>query len=96
MIQHKSYSLAAVTAAVAALFSVGAAEASDAKCTPAPQAQWRTIDDAKAALVAQGFDVVSVKIENSCYEAYARKDGRKVEVYVDPMSLAVVTTKDKS
>lgn len=63
-------------------------------CTSAPRADWRTIDDVKVAAEALGFkDVRRAKVEGSCYEVYAfDKNGNRVEVYFDPMSLKVVKT----
>ncbi len=44
-----------------------------------PEAQWMKQDDAKARLTAQG------------YEIYGKdKAGKKVEIYFDPATLAIV------
>lgn len=34
-------------------------------------------------LTAQGYEVAKIKIEDGLYEAYARKDGQKYEVFLD-------------
>jgi hypothetical protein len=43
-------------------------------------------------LMEQGYEVAKVKIEDGLYEAYARKDGKKYEVFLDA-NFAVVRTK---
>ena len=70
----------------------------DVACTSAPQAEWRSLDDVKTAAEALGYkDVRKVEVEDRCYEAYAfDKDGRRVEIYFDPVSLKIVRVKDKS
>lgn len=37
----------------------------------------------KTALTEQGYQVAKIKIEDGFYEAYARKDGMRYEVYLD-------------
>lgn len=34
-------------------------------------------------LTEQGYDVARIKMDDGYYEAYARKDGKKLEVYLD-------------
>lgn len=34
-------------------------------------------------LTGDGYDVGKIKIEDGLYEAYARKDGKKYELYLD-------------
>jgi hypothetical protein len=35
------------------------------------------------ALTGQGYEVGKIKIEDGYYEAYTRKDGKKLEVFLD-------------
>lgn len=68
--------------------------ADNSQCTTAPQSEWMTIDAITAKFVADGYEVRQVKIEDSCYEIYAKdKTGNKVETYVNPVSGDVVATK---
>ncbi|MFC6686889.1 PepSY domain-containing protein [Jhaorihella thermophila] len=46
----------------------------------------------KSKLQAEGHDVRRVKAEDGYYEAYAMKDGKKMEIYFDS-NLEVVKTK---
>ncbi len=90
--------LITLTAASTIMLGATAVSASDIQCSSSPQSQWRSIDDARAAAEALGYTKVrKVEIEDSCYEAYAfDKDGRRVEVYMDPVSLKVVRVERKS
>ena len=68
----------------------------DEICTSAPRSDWRSVDDVRAAAEALGYkDIRRVKVDDGCYEAYASdKDGRRVEVYFDPVSLKIVRVED--
>lgn len=89
--------LTALLAAATLGLAAAPAYATDENCTSAPQAQWRTMADATAALTAQGYEVAKIEIEHSCYEAYTRnKDGQRIKIYLDPMTLKTVRTENKS
>lgn len=47
----------------------------------------------KDALTAQGYDVGKIKIEDGMYEAYAKKDGSKYEVFMNE-KLEIVKVKN--
>lgn len=47
----------------------------------------------KDALTAQGYDVGKIKIEDGMYEAYAKKDGNKYEVFMNE-KLEIVKVKN--
>lgn len=47
----------------------------------------------KETLTAQGYEVGKIKIEDGMYEAYAKKEGKKYEVFLNE-KLEVVKTKD--
>lgn len=80
--------------ALALLTSI-AAPAFAADMCSVPQDKWITEDALKAKAVELGYDVKQVKIEKGCYEIYAiDKDGKKVEVLMNPETAAVVEVKD--
>ena len=61
------------------------------ECTSEPQAKWMSIADVKARFEAQGYSVGKVKRGGSCYEVYGKdKDGKKVELFVNPVEASVV------
>lgn len=37
----------------------------------------------RTMLTDQGYEVAKIKLEDGMYEAYARKDGKKYEVFMD-------------
>jgi hypothetical protein len=60
-------------------------------CTTQPQSKWMTTADIKARFEAKGYSVGKVKSSGSCYEVYAKdKDGKKVELFVNPADASVV------
>lgn len=89
-----------ITALAASMaFGASVANASDDydDCSKAPRSEWRTQDDAKAAAKAQGYKVSRVKVDDGCYELYARdRSGKRLELYVDPVTLKIVKVEDKS
>lgn len=63
----------------------------DHACAAAPRAEWKSVDDATAAVEARGYRVVRIKTDDGCYEAYARDAaGVRYELLIDPISLAIV------
>jgi hypothetical protein len=77
-----------VTPLVLSLALVGAAHASGTvDLTDENTAQVRQV------LAEQGYEVAKIKLEDGMYEAYARKDGQKFEVYLNA-DFEVVKTKE--
>jgi hypothetical protein len=56
------------------------------ECTKEPKSKWMAQDDMKAKIEAQGYKISRFLISGNCYEIYGRdKDGKKVEIYFDPV-----------
>ena len=82
--------------AAVALFLTGAAmPALATECTTEPMDKWMKPEQVEKLLTEQGYKVRKVKVEDSCLEAYAMKNGRKMEVYVDPITGKIVKIKEK-
>jgi hypothetical protein len=63
-------------------------------CGDAPRAQWLSEEAIKAKGVELGYEVRRVKVEDGCYELYALdKNKAKVEVYLNPVTGALVNSK---
>jgi hypothetical protein len=83
-------------AVVAMALTTGAAFADGKKdCTTEPQANWKPQADAEATAKAAGFEVRRSKIEGACYEVYAVKDGKNLELFYNPMDLKLMLTVTK-
>ena len=69
--------------------TAGGAMASDdeAKLTDEVKAQ------IQATLTEQGYEVGKIKTEDGMYEAYARKDGKRYELYLNS-NMEIVKTKE--
>ena len=81
--------------ALAALASIASAPAfADGKkdCTTEAQAKWKPQADAEAAAKTAGYDVRRSKIEGACYEVYAVKDGKNLELFYNPVDLKLMHT----
>ena len=70
------------------LITAGAAFASEAVLTDAIEAQ------IKETLVAQGYEVGKIKVEDGLFEAYVKKDGKKFEVFLNEKMEIVKTEQD--
>ena len=83
-------------AAVVLVALTAAAQASDDEnCTKAPREQWMSVDQLRGKLSEQGYTADKIEIEDSCAEAKVRdKDGRTIELYVDPATGTVVKKED--
>jgi hypothetical protein len=61
----------------------------------APEDQWMKESELRARLEGEGYQIKTFKVSSGkCYEIYGfDKDGKKVEIYFDPVSGAVLETK---
>ncbi len=66
------------------------------ECTKEPAEKWLAEKDVKAHLEKAGFTVERIKRDNSCFEVKgARKDGKRVELYVNPVDASIVKEEKK-
>ena len=92
----KSISKIALSGLMAGVFAVSAgssAFASKGLCNAGPGSGWKPREEIRTMLTAEGYEVRKIKIEDGCYEAYAKKDDKKLEVYVHPVTLKIVKIK---
>lgn len=86
---------AAVTtfAALAAVLLTGTAVAGPT--CDVPKDKWMKESDFKAQLENQGYQIKTFKVsKGQCYEIYGfDKAGKKVEIYFDPQTAAVLESK---
>lgn len=75
----------------AALFAAPAFAAS--QCPEVPKEKALRAEEVQARLEARGYDVRRVKREGTCYEVKAKKDGKRVEAYVNPADGSIVSEK---
>ena len=68
--------------------------ASSYECNSGPESEWKTKNEAKAVLIAEGYEVRKVKVEDGCYELYTKKDGKKFEVFINPSTLEITKIKE--
>jgi hypothetical protein len=84
-----SKAMKTVVVAFVGLFSSGAFAA--ANCEKHPKSEWMPEADAKAKIVAQGYNIKKFKVDGNCYEIYGTtKDGKKAEIYFDTKTLDIV------
>jgi hypothetical protein len=80
---------------LAALLALAAGAASASPTCDAPRDQWMKESDFKARLEQQGYRIKTFKVtKGQCYEIYGHdRDGKKVEIYFDPVTAAVLERK---
>lgn len=62
-----------------------------ADCPAYPKEQRASEDTLKQALKDEGYTIKKFKIDGNCYEMYGRnKEGKKVEIYFDMKTLAII------
>jgi len=75
--------------------AAGPAAASD-KCN-VPQAEWQPKQALQQKLEGDGWKVKKLKVDDGCYEVYGfDAEGKRMEVYFDPKTFAVVKSKSES
>lgn len=78
------------TALLASLCTASGALADDYACF-VPMTYWQTRDAVHTMIEAQGWTVRRIKVDNGCYEVYARdNNGIGIEVILDPETLAII------
>jgi hypothetical protein len=55
----------------------------------------KTAEEITASLIAQGYEVKKIKPEDGMLEAYALKDGKRYEVYVNTTTGTVAKVKEE-
>ncbi|QDQ28711.1 PepSY domain-containing protein [Chitinimonas arctica] len=76
---------AAIPALIAACLASAAWAAPE--CTNEPRNRWMSEDSMRARLKADGYVVKKFKVVRHCYEIYGTdKSGRKVEIYLNPVT----------
>lgn len=84
----KSASLATLATIVA--FGLGnSAFASSYECDSGPESEWKSKDEAKAFVLSEGYEVRKIKTEGGCYEVYAKKNGKRLELFINPSTLEI-------
>lgn len=84
-------SLKMVSAAAAALVLMSGFAQAAVNCPVYPKNEWMKEADAKAKLVQEGYSIKVFKVSGNCYELYGKdKTGKRVEIYFDAKTLAVV------
>nr|WP_322938952.1 PepSY domain-containing protein [Pseudomonas sp. s4] len=82
---------------VPALLACAAPALAKTECATAERSTWQDPEQFQAKLVADGYRINTFKItEGNCYEIYGfDREGRKVEIYHDPVSGNAVKTESK-
>jgi len=63
----------------------------DSDCAPHPKSEWVPEDTLKQALNEESYSIKKLKVDGNCYEIYGRnKQGKKVEIYFDTKTLAII------
>lgn len=63
-------------------------------CTTEPKDKWMTEADFKKKVEEMGYKINKFKKPGTCYEIYGtNKDGKKVEVYFNPVDASIVKEK---
>ena len=65
-------------------------------CTGEPQAAWMSEDAARAKAAEAGYDVRDIKAEKGCFEIYAMKDGKRLELVMNPVDGTLVGTEGEN
>jgi hypothetical protein len=77
-----------MTALILSSASLGLAAAD---CPAAPKDKWMTEAKMKEMITTQGYKIKVFKVSGNCYEMYGwDKEGKKAEIYYNPVDGSVV------
>lgn len=81
-----------LTVAVAATLSIATFAQAAPYCTADPRERWMSEEAMRAKVAALGYErIKAFRVSGNCYEIYGyTKDGKKAEVYFNPVSGDVV------
>lgn len=65
-------------------------------CTKEPQSAWKGVDTSAARAVGMGYAISKSKTNGSCHEIYVTKDGKRFELFFNPVTNDLVHTQAKS
>jgi hypothetical protein len=64
------------------------------ECTDQPKDKWMNEADFKKKVESEGYKIKKFKKPGTCYEIYGTdKDGKKVEIYFNPVDGTIVKSK---
>jgi hypothetical protein len=79
-----------------AVLAPAAFASDDQACTTEPKVKWQTIEQLSSKLVEQGYKIMEIEFDDGCLEAEGvDKDGKKVELKLDPVTAAIVKSEVK-
>jgi hypothetical protein len=66
-------------------------------CTKEPKEKWRTEEEFKKVQIDEGYKIKVFKVtKGNCYEIYGtNKEGKKIEIYFNPVDFSKVKEKIK-
>jgi hypothetical protein len=81
-----------MSAAIAAgLLAIAGQAAASPTCTKEPKSKWLSEAQMKAKIAQMGYTVKVFQVSGSCYEIYGKtKDGKRAEVYFNPVDGSIV------
>lgn len=65
-------------------------------CTKEPQSAWKAVDTSASKAASLGYAVSKTKTTGTCHEIYATKDGKKFELFFNPVTNDLVHAQAKS
>lgn len=82
-------------AAVAIIAATPILALASPSCTKEPKSKWMSEDAMKTKIDSLGYKVKTFEITGNCYEIYGKdKDGKRAEVYFNPVSGDIVQKGD--
>lgn len=82
---------------IAALACSAAAWPAQPACTSEPRSKWLAREAVRAKVEAQGYKVVDIDIEYACYVVEVRdKNGKEIDLHIDPVSGKIVRQEEDS
>ena len=75
---------------VATLLAAAPALAAKTSCPETPKDKWLRPEEIQVRMESSGYEVRRVKREGTCFEVKGKKDGKRIEAYVNPADGSIV------
>jgi hypothetical protein len=81
---------------LSAAITVPALASGDDDCGETDRNTWMTKEAVQSKLTEQGYQVERVKVDDGCFEAYARREeGQKLELRIHPVSGEIIDIEEE-
>lgn len=90
---HYATKTLVLTSTLIAISALPSLADDDRRCGNIPRAEWMSVEEAARKTTALGYQVYGVDSDDGCWEIEGKdRDGRRVELHLQPVTAEIVHT----